>query len=240
MLMINPFVFGGGGAPAFPSIANIWDWYEPSREGLSDNAPIGTLTGQANARNFAQTGSERPIYKENIVNGVGCSRHEGGTSGVHYYWNGPNMSALTAAHCFIVVKFDLDCPGTSMDTALWQMGTDGSNGDHHPWNDCVWYDGAFSTARKTTGNPTANTTSWRVVEVVSTSSEWTMLFDGTSHFTTATNTVGARNGPRLGRNGGNDSFKGYMAGLYVFSAKLTTDRATLITYINNRFGLSSS
>jgi len=221
-------------------------WGEPSREtGLSDGSTMPQLSDQSgNSRAWTQlvAGSE-PIYKVNILNGLACARGEGNhaPTTVSHYWNGPSLASLTAAHVFCVVKFDLDGLSDTVDNGLWGLGTNAapSSTNHFPWTDGKIYDGTMSSVRKTVGFPAPQSiTSWRVVEVISTSSEWTMLLDGTQKFTTATNTVAGNTAPRFMRSNGNDSLKGYVAGLYIFSAKLTTDRATVVAYINDRFALS--
>jgi len=229
-------------APADPNtIASVWMWGEPSREtGLSDGDPMPQLSDQSgNSRAWTQaTASFKPINKVSILNGLACARGEGFHAGVAQFWDGPSLASLTAAHIFIVVKCDTEGVGT-VDNGLWDLGTDSGNTDYYPWSDNNIYDGSLSNARKTVGTHAA-LTSWRVVEVISTSSEWTYKLDGTQLFTTGTNTVAGRSNPLLMHNHGNDALKGYLAGFYIFSAKLTTDRATMVAYINDRFALSMS
>lgn len=227
---------------AVPStLPQIWAWWEPSREaGLSDGDPITTLTDQTGGgRNWTQSNASfKPNYKTGILNGLACARGEGFHSSVAQFWNGPSLAGLTAAHVFCVVKCDTEAVGT-VDNGLWHLGTDSSSNNHYPWIDNSIYDGTMATARKTVGAHTGQTlTSWRVAEVISTSSEWTFKLDGTQRFTTATNTVSGHAAPYLLRNNGGDAIKGYFAGMYLASAKMTTDRATLIGYINDRFALT--
>jgi hypothetical protein len=71
-------------------------------------------------------------------------------------------------------------------------------------------------------------------------SEYTVLLDGTQLYTNATNTVGYP-GSSASRQFGltaDGSWAGYLFGMYQFTAKLTTDRASLITYLNTRLGTS--
>lgn len=231
--------------PIPSTLADMWAWYEPSREvGLVNDDLMGTLTDQlGGGRDWTQSNASfKPIYKENILNGLACARGEGWhspTAGPHFF-TGPSLASLTAAHIFLIAKCDTEAVGT-VDNGLWHIGSHGGFGDIFPFTDNLIYDGTMSTVRKNSishaGQPL---TSWRVVEVVSTSSEWTMKLDGTQIHTTGTNTVGGNTAPFLFRSSGSDSLKGYFAGFYIFSAKQTTDRATLISYINDRFALSSS
>lgn len=152
---------------------------------------------------------------------------------------GVDPSALTAVHAFIVIKADAD-PGPGGDTP-WKFGTSG-NPDSYPWVNGEILSGLFSSTRYTVGNPTPLLTSWRVVEVISTSSEWTFKLDGAQLFTTGSNTVAIPSSCVLAAENavGASPFNGQYAGIYICSAKLTGDRATMIDYINDRFGLSIS
>lgn len=232
--IINPYVFAvGGGTPAPSTIASIWEWWEPWREvGLNDEDQITTLNGQVNNRDWIQA-SGAPFYDTtNPLNG-----HAVAKGGGNQWQTGPNMSALTAVHAFIILQVDADPPGSSGNTGLWDVGTD-TLSSHYPFTTGVVFDAGFSTARKTIGDPTPALTAWRVYEVVSVSGEYTVKLDGTQIFTTATNTVGCPASPQLLRNRNGDVLAGRMAGFYMFSAKLTTDRATMVSYINSEFGLS--
>lgn len=152
---------------------------------------------------------------------------------------GPNMSGLTAAHAFAVIKALVDPAADIGETVLWRFGTDAAE-SHIPYINGLIYDDAFSTTRKDAQNKTTNMASAFVLyEVVSTSSEWTRRINGATSgddfFTTGTNTVGGIAAATLLVGS-----RHKLAGLYIFSAKLTTDRTTLITYINTRFGTSYS
>lgn len=200
--------------------------------GLNDEDQITTLNGQVNNRDWTQV-SGAPFYDTtDPLNGLAVAR-----GGGNQWQTGPNMSALTAVHAFIIVQTNGDPPASSNQTGLWDLGT-AALSSHYPFTTGTIFDAAFTTARKTIGDPTPALTSWRVYEVISTSSEYTALLDGTQIFTAGTNTVGCNASPQLFRNLGGDVFAGRMAGFYMFSAKLTTDRATMVTYINGRFGLS--
>lgn len=238
-MLMSGIAVGSGEVPS--TLADMWAWYEPSREtGLVDDDPIGTLTDQhGGGRNWTQsTAAWKPIYKENILNGLACARGEGFVGVDAHFWTGPNLSGLTAGHIFLIAICDTEGISTA-GNGLWNFGTQG-NDVFYPWVDSVIYDSTLSSVRKTVGDPAPSLTSWRVIEVISTNSEWTFNLDGTQIFTTGTNTVSGNASPRLMRNNSGDALKGYVAGLYICSAKLTTDRATLITYINSRFGLTSS
>lgn len=234
--IINPYryaVAGGGGNPF--GIASLWEWWEPSRDGFNDNDTISVLTGQFAGKNFARAVGNRPVYKANILNGLGVADFAAGGGQA---LEGPNASALTAGHMFLVILARND-PGVLGRATPWRIGTDGTNPDLYPFTNGTIFCGAGSTARKSIANPAASLTSWRVFEVISTSSEFTVLLDGTQLSTTATNTVGFHTQIELGSGPGGGTYDGQQAGIYIFSAKLSGgNRSTMVTYFNSRFGLS--
>lgn len=178
-------------------------------------------------------GGFTPIMKTGILNGLAVADcHTNFKS-----WNGPNMGALTAAHWFAVVIVDAD----NSDGALWELGALDSGDSRYPFTDGNIYEHAFSSVRYTVGNPAPSLTTWRVVEVSSIVNEWIYKIDGTQIGSTQNpNTVGGKTNPRLGCTA-SGTFPGQIAGMYLCSAKLSSpDRSDLITYINNRFGLSAS
>jgi hypothetical protein len=238
--LVNPYLLAPAG-PAVPStLSSIWEWWEPSRDSYADNDPMGTLTGQFAAKNFTSAGTDRPTFKTNQLNGlavadVGASVRQG--------WSGVDGTALTAGHIFLIVKAVND-PGIASRNQLWNIGTVSiAIPDAYPFTDSKVYMGAGSTTRRTCTNPTLSLASWRLLEIITTSTEYTVLLDGTETlFTSGTNAVGFNNSMRLGLSGAGTSwFVGQYAGMYLCSAKLSSgDRTTLINYINSRFGLSAS
>jgi hypothetical protein len=229
----------GGGAVDVPStIANIWDWWEPSRDGYSDTDTVDLLTGQFAGKTFARAAGNRPTYVAAGPNGVGVMNHSNGGGQA---LEGPDGSALTAGHVFLVVKGGAD-PSASGRGTPWRIGSDGTNPDLYTWTTGDVYMGAGSTVRKFIANPAAATTSWRVLEVSSITNEFIVKLDGTQLGSTINpNTVGFTTQMQLGAGPSSATFFGQIAGLYIYSAKLSAgDRTTLINYINTRFGLSSS
>lgn len=240
-------IFSGTGSTSIsPSdITGAWEWWEPSREtGYADSDPMDILTGQVSpgtGHDFTQpTGGNKPLFKTNIINGLAVAQFAGTT-----WFANVDPSALTEAHVFVVWE------KTNGDTNLcfpWQFGTSASlNAYPDPSSANKIFDGTCSTTRRDCGDPAPTLAAVRVVEVVSTSSEWTWRIDGATSgagvfFTTATNTVGIRSDCRLGAwTGIGNGLTGYIAGCYFFSAKLSSgDRALMVTYLNSRFGLSIS
>lgn len=220
--------------PFLPSdLADIWEWWEPSRGGFADNDDIATLAGEVApgaGHDFTAGATVEPVYKENILNGLGVARFNGTTE----FMDAVDPSALTAAHLFMVIKVVTEDTGGG----VWQFGTSGST-NHYAFTDGNVYDGSCSTTRRTVGDPAPTVlTNWVVVEVVSISGEWTYKLDGTQKFTTGTNTVGINTSCKIGVSHTLEKACD-IAGVYLFSAKLgAPDRTSMVDYLNDRFGLS--
>ena len=230
-------------APASPSaIANIWEWWEPELEGLGNGASIGTLTGQVSpgsGHNWTQgTGSLKPTFVTGVINGLGVARWDGTDDEMANV----DPTALTAVHLFAVVKMDSNTPAAGK-SGLWSFGTVGNSYPLNSPNTDITND-SFRNSSLQFSKSGIDVAQWRVIEIISTATEWTFKLDGTQLHTTGTTTFThqAAGFIRLGRDGpfGGNYLDGDLAGMYIFSAKLTTTRADIIGYINNRFGLSSS
>lgn len=221
-------------------LPDIWEWWEPSREvGLDDTDPMPTLTGQHAGKNFTQASAgNRPSYLTDQLNSLAIAQLPSGK-----YWNnGPDMSSLTAAHFFMVIKVPLDpCAWAPDDSGVYDFST-AALASHLPFDLGLLgniYDGAFSTTRKTVGNTHTTLTQWSVYEVVSTPLEWTAKQNSTILFTTGSNVVSGRVSTQFGRNRVGDTWDGSLAGMYLFSAKVSSDNLTAFyNYLNNRFGLN--
>lgn len=227
-------------APPFDT-SLLWDWWEPSRELYADNDTMPVLHGLLHGQHWTQvTSSYYPTFKTAIINSLAVSRHVLGAT--PKAWTGPSMKTLKAAHLFIIVKINNDPPASATKTGLVTLGSSGSN-SHYPFTDGSIYDDSFSTTRQTVGNPTPALTSWRLYEIISTTTEWTALLDGTQLFTTATNTPSflGNNLTTLGTNLGSlQALEGDIAGVYMFVAKLGSERTEVVNYINARFNQSFS
>jgi len=222
-------------------LADIWEWWEPSRGSFADNDPIGTMAGQKSpgtGHDFTQTtSSERPIYKDAILNSLGVVRFNGTNQWLHNV----NPSSLSAAHLFIVVR--KVTTASSSTGGLWDLtGNNPNYGNTSPAGgirEMMFRPGALPIDVSNPGDLTA----WNVYEIISTSSEYTIRFNGTQIHTTTGNYQDSSDF-RLGNNGPffTEWFQGDVAGLYIMSAKLSgTDRdSRMIGYVNSRFALSSS
>lgn len=221
-------------------LADIWEWWEPSREGFSDNDSIGTLNGQFASgigHDWEQSSSSlKPTYKAGIVNGLGIARFDGTDDEM----SSVNPTALTAVHLFAVVKMDSNTPAAGK-SGLWSFGTVGNS---YPKSDVPTdiSNDSFRGSSPSFSKLGIDVSQWRVVEIVATSSEWTFKLDGTvlkTDGTALSHQVAAF--IRLGRDGpsGLNYMDGDFAGMYLMSAKLSSgERASMVDYLNSRFALS--
>jgi hypothetical protein len=240
LLSVAPAETGGFVGPDFPAITGEWLRLEAFREtAYANGAFVTTATDQSgNGRHFSQSGvaSISPKLLTGDLNGLAV--YNGDHADNNGWDTGPNMSGLAEVHMFAVLIARSDPASELGHTGLYNLGSD-SLSAHVPYLDGNDYDDAFSTTRKNTGNPVTNLASaYFVREIVSTATEWTRIINnaapgsGTDHFTTATNTVAGLVVPTLLVASGATS-RHKLAGFYVFSSKLTTDRTTLYSYFND-------
>lgn len=223
------------------TIASIWEWWEPEREGLNNNDPMNQATGQANSRHMTKASdATRPLFKTNQINGLGAARMEKDAN--FHYLQIPDMTALTANHTFIVAKLDADPPSSGHGGFHKNTGSaEGFPECHYVFDDSKWYEGWGSANRFTVGHMGLTASSWHVLEIISKSGSYVVKQDGHIMNRRATNTVSFLSGGNapFGRSSASNWSNGYWAGVYTFSAELgESDRNTIVGYINNRFGLS--
>lgn len=202
------------------------------------DAVAGWQDKSGNGRHMTQaTSGNRPLYKTGILNSLPVVRFDGANDVLA----GANLSALSAAEVFIVVKTgQADPPASGAGTGLWHYGTD-SQATHFPYSDGNVYDNFGTNSRKGVGNPTPSLASFRLYSVVTKSGGWTARIDGTQVFTTASNTVGFRSSCELGSglSGAGPAFSGDVAELILYGTELSGgDRDIVESYIAAKFGLT--
>lgn len=216
------------------SLSGLVEWLKADAiTGLADNDPISTWTASA-GNNATAAGTARPTYQTNEQNGLPIVRFDGVNDAMAF----GNFSALTAGEVFIVIKIDNDpTTGSGARSGLWTIGTDGALITLYPYDDGVIYDGFGSTARKTVGNPTPSLASWRVYNVFSAANDWGANLDGSSLFTTATNTVGFSASCVLGAQ--SVAFlDGDVAEFIMYNRKLTApERASVLSYLETKWAI---
>lgn len=226
-------------------LADIWEWWEPSREAFSDNDAIGTMAGQfapGSGHNWTQgTAGSKPTYKASIVNGHGVARFDGSDD----VMGSVDPTALTAVHMFVVIKMDSNTPAAGKG-GQWSFGNVGGSQYPDAASPTNIASDAFRSTLRSFSKSGIDVAQWRVVEIVSVQStlEWTFRLDGTVLDTVTGGFVHQSSGfISLGRSGPFDSnwLDGDVAGMYMCGGKLSTpDRGGMINYLNSRFGLSAS
>lgn len=243
----SPSSSASASAPEGPGdLAEIWEYWEAAMEvGLNDTDPMAQFTGQVNARHFSQaTEANKPIYRTAQINGLPAVRFSGSPV---CFVTGPDMSALTNAHCFLVVKVDDDSPATASVSGLWTMGGDAVSPDTYPGTDTRIRMSVFYHTRLSWLGARPTLDSWRVLEIISQASTTSpngliWRIDGSALIAQG-NTNPTANGqaaPILGRSLASNFLVGYIAGMYLFSSRLADagDRGVMVDYINTKFGLS--
>lgn len=216
------------------SLSGLVEWLKADAiTGLADNDPISTWTASA-GNNATAAGTARPTYQTNELNSLPIVRFDGVNDAFAF----GNFSALTAGEVFIVIKVDNDpTTGSGVRSGLWTIGTDAGSITLYPYDDGNIYDGFGTTVRKTVGNPTPSLASWRVYNVFSAANDWGANLDGSSLFTTATNTVGFSASCVLGAQ--SVAFlDGDVAEFIMYNRKLTApERASVLGYLQGKFAL---
>ncbi len=222
------------------NLTSLYCWLDANAEAFADNDPVGTWTDQSgNGKSVTQsTSGSKPTFKTNIINGKPALRFDGTDDVLNWATNA--LTGLTAAELFIVLKVDADPAAGATTSGIWTLGSHGgANTDAYPFTDSIIYDGAMSTVRKTTGNPTAVLTNPHIYNIVSMSGEWTSRINEAVHFTTATNTVGFASAAMIGLSIASNFLKGYVAEFILCSAKLTNfKRSQVGDYLATKYGLT--
>jgi hypothetical protein len=211
-------------------------WLKTPIVGLVQDDSVTTWPDSSGNGNDA-TGVNTPRYQTtttfNSLHTVACD------SGLpEYFTIAVDASAWSEATVAIVLKVDADPPGGG-GNGLWTL-SDADFNAHFPYTDGVIYDNAFSTVRKTVGNPTPSLTSEHHYIVTSKASEWTAYLDGTSLHSTGTNTFDGRNGFEFMRSStsGSVGVTGFVSELLIYDSVLAgADLTQLIAYLDDRYAL---
>jgi hypothetical protein len=240
-------MFGGVAAFLPTDIAGLQLWYKPNDTStlFQDAAKtiaagngdvVGAVVDKSgNAKDGTQaTTARKATRQDGVINGKVVLRFDGADD----FYNIGDLSSLTAAEIFIVVKIDADPPPDTTSDGLWDFGAV-SAATRYPFaTDSIIYDGFGSTARKTTVNPATSLTQFNLYNVVSISGEWTNFLNGTQLFTTATNTVGFNVVNTLGNTIAPTHLDGDIAEVILYNHKLSpTSKTQIKQYIANEYGL---
>lgn len=233
-ILAKQAVGGGGFSPS--DLASLRAWHVADDLALTNDAAVATLSDSSGQGRHATYGGSDILYKTNVVNGHAAVLFPGGV-GFQYADNA--FDSLTGgATGFVVVKLANDPPGATSKIGLWRY----SNADFtccYPFTDGVVYDDFFSANRKTTGNPTPSMAAWHVYETVSVASDWRSYFNGTSHYSTASNTVSIVGQPTIGVSAPGQGVDGHIAEVVICDGDIgSTDRASVRGYLGTKYGIT--
>ncbi len=143
--------------------------------------------------------------------------------------SGPNLSSLTAGEMFLLFRKDY-IPGGGFGS--WTFGTN-TNSGHVVWVDGSWYEGFGRATRVNIGNVGHTAISDPMIaDMISTSSEWTVLLNGASQYTTGTNSVSFASAPKVG-NDRSFHMLGEIRAAILYDGKLSTgDRTDVYNYLD--------
>lgn len=222
----QPTSLGSGNTPLDVDGCVAWLSAERQLGRYAADDVVYLTEGRALKPDWTNAGTtDRPTLKITITpTGKAVFRFDGSND----KFQGPTLVGLTeAGTAFLVVKTDFD-PNSGTACGVWELGASGEI-NWFPWpTDSGVYDNFGSTVRKTTGNPTLDlSTAFRTYCVVSAPGEWTSRFDGTQHYTTATNTVGFPAAPFLGGSGG-QWLDGDVADFILYDRKLSSAEILMV------------
>lgn len=187
----------------------------------------------------------RPVVRNDTLNGHPSILFNAAGERLRF----PKLDSFSEGEIFAVLKIGNDPGLDEAGNTLWHLGT-GADPTVYPDSGGLIQEGFGSTTRHTI-TPSVDLTSWRIYNVISTPTEFTVNIDSTQEYTTGTNTVGflpaqtaslAGGMLAAGKTAGDETTK-YALGLYVaqilfFSRKLTsTERTAVVQYLSDRYAL---
>jgi hypothetical protein len=249
MLIINAHNFGGGGGAGWtPGDITTSLWLDGADSStLYDATTGGSLVAadgeiarwedkSGNSRHATQASAgARPIRKTAIQNGRDVLRLAGSQS----LGLAASISGLTSANLIFVAK-NVNDPAAGILTSGFPANrvSSAAQDDHYPFTDGNIYSTAFSTARKTIGNPAKSLASWRIISQTSATSAFSFFIDGDSFFSTASNTFSSNAAMFIGRSLSAYSYVGDIAEIIVIPNTDTTDRQLAEGYLAHKWDLA--
>lgn len=246
--------FGSAGGTLPESVTSLEAWYDASVQALADGANLNPWPDETGNGWTASTANPGPTLQTNELNGLSVAQfaNTGATpgSGDGFGISSSLMSGATSGCYFAVFKSEADpaASGFNAGPVIGNFGgaAGGNAASHHPYSDGTFYEHFGTGTRKTLGNPTPSFSStYRIYSVHSATSDYRAYIDGTSFFSTASNTVdfGSQNknlGWALSNNG--NKFLGKIAEILIFKNDVltTTDRQRIEGYLAHKWGLTGS
>lgn len=230
-------------------LSNLGVWYDASEiTATADGAALAQWNDRSgNARHALQaTGANQPTYRSTAaVVPLANARPVVQFNGTSSFMNVPDfLTSFTAGTAFVVFRVTTDPPATTNNSSaagapLGRWG-DSTDANHQPFSDGNIYDSFGTTARLNTGNPATALTAFHIYSVMSAASDWRSYINGTLFFSTATNTVGWRTAPTLGRvsNAGQGDYwlDGSIAEVVFYGRLLNaTERGQVETYLRDKY-----
>ena len=233
----------GAATPFSPTqISTLWAWYRGDTVVQVANAISEWTDKSGNARHMTQaTASLKPTWESSFasMNNQGAVRFISDGVSSFDFLAMPNMSALTAAEMWLIIKVNTDPPSAQAKGGFMQVGTAAGATLYPNTSDNNILDAWGSTVRRATGDPTPSLATTHAYSVVTTTTEWTNAINGTQFFTTGTNTVGFLASPTCGGNNVDVGMDGRIGEMLVFSAKLANqDRQNLKAYLATRYAIT--
>ena len=231
------------------SIAGLLYWFKTNSLGLTNGSTVPQLTDYSgNNRHFvAKTSGTVGTYSTNQINGLPAIKfiHDGsGSTATNTQYNGPSFLTSSQGEIFMVIKSPADPSTNNLKNTYGYFGPDDGSSSHYPFTGAGDVYEAFGTSSRKL-IPTANTpsslTNWSLYNVSSRANEWIARLNGSSIFSTTSNSVSWRSAPILGGTGGiayGAGFDGYIAEIILYNTVLSEpDRLKVRTYIANKYGI---
>jgi hypothetical protein len=223
--------------------ATLAFWFSADQlGGLSDGDVIGTPLVDLSAAGNDGTQADanlRPLYRADVS---GHPAMEFGRSIVGTFTPSkyvlPDLGLTLGAEMFAVVQLNADPPPTDNKTGPIIGDNSASiNANAFPYTDGVVYEGFYSTVRKTTVDPTPSMATFRIVNLISKDGEWSFNIDGSSVYTTATNTF---HNPAAANLGADDrvssGLHGHIKEIFLFDDRLDSgDRTAMVAYLTAKY-----
>ncbi len=203
--------------------------------GVAEGATVGSWPDISGNNNDVSS-NNTPAYISSVTNfnGKPAVRFENGDR-----FDLGNLTSLTSGEVFAVIEADADPPGNGDDAELWDLGSTGNRG-LYPNTDGNLFEEFGTTVRK--GNISVGPLNQtRVYNVRSATGEYEITLDGSSIFSTATNTVGFENAAILGREENGGGFDGDIAEFILFNQTLNAaQRSIVINYLAAKYDVNIS
>jgi hypothetical protein len=228
---------GGAFVPSDATSASLVFWYEAGvdcEEATGDSCEtddgVQFWVDKSAAANDADqtTIADRPIYHGD---GDTSDWSDDVVEFHDHFLDIVDLSAKTEGEFFVIMQLKADPSVSGPTGGAWEFGTAASS-TYFPYFNGTIYDGWGSTTRKTVGNPTASLASPRVINIISAASDYEVIIDASSQYSTVTNTVGFGSIPTFGvSRGGATYLRAWVKGFCMYDGKLSTgDRSDVYDY----------